>query len=91
LSCLGPGDIRDYQHGGREVQFFAGVKMGFRHDRYGVFAKLRPGLATFNNTVNDIRAQPPASALWTILLLMPEAFWSSIPLGTLWPNSMSAR
>lgn len=63
ILVLPGGDTANYQDGGTEAQFFAGIKIGIRRDRYGVFAKLRPGLATFNNTYNDARVYPPPSAI----------------------------
>lgn len=45
IARLGGGDART----GSLTQLFGGVKVGGRAERFGLFAKLRPGLARFGN------------------------------------------
>jgi len=39
----------NFQDGGQEFAVFAGVKSGIRRDRFGLFAKLRPGAVRFEH------------------------------------------
>ncbi|HMF55995.1 MAG TPA: hypothetical protein VK619_06525 [Pyrinomonadaceae bacterium] len=41
-------------NGGRAAAVFAGVKIGKRYDRWGIFAKVRPGVVTFTQGRVDI-------------------------------------
>ena len=42
-----PQDADDVLKGGRKMQALVGVKAGYRNDRFGVFAKARPGVVRF--------------------------------------------
>ena len=42
-----PDDNDDFVEGGRKTQVLGGIKAGFRKDRYGLFAKARPGFVAF--------------------------------------------
>ena len=42
---------RDYTTGGAAQQMQAGVKVGKRWQRFGLFAKARPGLVSFSETI----------------------------------------
>ncbi len=47
-----------FQEGGTIAQAFFGAKMGIANSRYGVFAKLRPGLMRFSYSITDFRLPP---------------------------------
>jgi hypothetical protein len=40
--------------GGTSLDAFSGVKAGFRHDKFGVFGKVRPGAVVFSRTEDSI-------------------------------------
>jgi hypothetical protein len=42
--------IVDFQQGGRMFQALAGIRGGIRRERFGVFAKFRPGIQLYTNT-----------------------------------------
>ena len=44
----GKGRFRAFRSGGRAVEGLAGVKIGRRFKRFGIFAKARPGLISFS-------------------------------------------
>lgn len=48
-----------FQDGGGQLQFFSGVKLGLQHPRYGVYAKVRPGLIAFKNAYQNLASVPP--------------------------------
>ena len=47
------------QDGGRMLQAVGGVRIGERRGRFGVFAKVRPGILTFTSTEQRITGFPP--------------------------------
>jgi hypothetical protein len=51
------GASTDYTTGGASQQAQFGVKVGKRWNRFGVFAKARPGFISFGNTFNPISVQ----------------------------------
>ena len=61
-----PQDADDVLKGGRKMQALLGVKAGYRNDRFGVFAKARPGFVRFGE------GQQPAGTA-CILIFPPPA------------------
>ena|SRR2546422_2581619 len=59
-------DADDVLKGGRKMQALLGVKAGYRNDRFGVFAKARPGFVRFGE------GQQPAGTA-CILIFPPPA------------------
>jgi hypothetical protein len=49
------------QDGGRIFQGFFGIKGGIRRDRFGLFAKLRPGFQNFSRTLTGFQPAAPGS------------------------------
>lgn len=47
-----PADNDDFVEGGRKTQVLGGIKAGVRKDRYGLFAKARPGFVSFGALLN---------------------------------------
>jgi len=56
-----PGSGADNLQGGRITQGLFGVKLGFRRDRWGVFAKARPGFVSFGRAITGVVQGPPPS------------------------------
>ncbi|HEX8146636.1 MAG TPA: outer membrane beta-barrel protein [Pyrinomonadaceae bacterium] len=55
---LSPSDIRsDYTTGGASQQLQFGAKVGKRWRRFGIFAKARPGLVSFGDTLTPVQVQ----------------------------------
>jgi hypothetical protein len=61
-----PQDADDVLKGGQKTQALVGVKAGYRNDRFGVFAKARPGFVRFGE------GQQPAGTA-CILIFPPPA------------------
>lgn len=51
----GPND------GGRILQGFFGTKTGFQGQRFGFFAKVRPGFTSYSNTLTGVTMSSPMS------------------------------
>jgi hypothetical protein len=77
--------------GGRAVEGLFGPKIGFRTDSVGIFAKVRPGVISFSNTVQGIIVNPtlpfsfsiqtgrltePALDLGTVIEFYPARHWA---------------
>ena len=45
-------------NGGRILEGLVGAKAGLRHERFGIFGKVRPGIISFSNTVRQINVTP---------------------------------
>ena len=58
------GDTPNFQDGGAESEFFAGVRAGLQRQRYGIFAKYRAGAVSFASTVNQDVSNPPSVRTW---------------------------
>lgn len=58
------GDAPNYQDGGTETELLAGVRVGLIRTRYGIFAKYRPGSASFSSTINQNVIVPPHVRSW---------------------------
>jgi hypothetical protein len=58
------GDAPNYQDGGAETELLAGVRVGLKRDRYGIFAKYRAGSASFSSTINENVIAPPHVRSW---------------------------
>jgi hypothetical protein len=52
------GDTPNYQDGGAETEALLGVKVGIHRPHYGIFATVRPGVASFTRTYNDETIYP---------------------------------
>jgi hypothetical protein len=48
--------------GGRIFQGFFGIRSGIRRDRFGLFAKVRPGLQTYSRTFTGFQSAPGSPA-----------------------------
>ncbi|HEX6184657.1 MAG TPA: outer membrane beta-barrel protein [Pyrinomonadaceae bacterium] len=51
------GTQTDYTTGGAAQQVQAGVKVGKRWQRFGIFAKARPGLVSFGDTLTPVQVE----------------------------------
>jgi len=67
------GDLAHYQDGGTETEAFLGAKLGFHRPRYGIFATVRPGVASFARTYNNEISYPPPYARSTDFALASGA------------------
>lgn len=47
------GDTPSVQDGGSQLQFFSGAKFGIQRERYGVYAKFRPGLISISHVASS--------------------------------------
>jgi hypothetical protein len=54
--------------GGRAVQALAGVKIGKRYQRFGIFAKARPGLISFSRGKTELTPTNPVDPFSQILV-----------------------
>src|SRR5438270_2382096 len=76
--------------GGRAVEGLFGPKIGLRTDSVGIFAKVRPGVISFSNTIQGITLNPtlpfpisiqtrrltePALDLGTVIEFYPARHW----------------
>ena len=76
--------------GGRAIEGLFGPKIGLRTDNFGIFAKVRPGVISFSNTVQGIIVNPtlpfsfsiqtgrltePALDLGTVIEFYPAKHW----------------
>jgi hypothetical protein len=61
IILLGGGDSPTFQDGGGQLQFFSGVKFGLQRERYGIYGKIRPGLVSFNNALQNRAPNPPGT------------------------------
>lgn len=52
-----------FRNGGRAIQGLAGVKMGKRYERFGIFAKARPGLISFGRGKTELIPTNPTDPL----------------------------
>src|SRR5947209_10954554 len=77
--------------GGRAVEGLFGPKIGLRTDSVGIFAKVRPGVISFSNTIQGITLNPtlpfpisiqtgrltePALDLGTVIEFYPARHWA---------------
>ena len=77
--------------GGRAVEGLFGPKIGLRTDSVGIFAKVRPGIISFSNTIQGITINPtvpfsislqtgrltePALDLGTVVEFYPSRHWA---------------
>jgi hypothetical protein len=77
--------------GGRAVEGLFGTKIGLRTDNVGIFAKVRPGVISFSNTIQGITLDPalpfpisiqtgrltePALDLGTVIEFYPARHWA---------------
>jgi len=77
--------------GGRAVEGLFGPKIGLRTDNVGIFAKVRPGVISFSNTIQGITINPtapfsislqtgrltePALDLGTVIEFYPARHWA---------------
>lgn len=77
--------------GGRAVEGLFGPKIGLRKDSVGIFAKVRPGVISFSNTIQGITLNPtlpfpisiqtgrltePALDLGTVIEFYPARHWA---------------
>jgi hypothetical protein len=77
--------------GGRAVEGLFGPKIGLRTDSVGIFAKVRPGVISFSNTIQGITITPtfpttisiqtgrltePALDLGTVIEFYPARHWA---------------
>jgi hypothetical protein len=80
-----------FSSGGRAVEGLFGPKMGLRTENVGIFAKVRPGVISFSNTVQGITVDPtlpfsfslqtgrlsaPALDLGTVVEFYPARHWA---------------
>ncbi len=77
--------------GGRAIEGLFGPKLGLRTENVGIFAKVRPGVISFSNTVQGITINPtvpfsssiqtgrltePALDLGTVIEFYPSRHWA---------------
>src|SRR6476646_900872 len=77
--------------GGRAVEGLFGPKLGLRTEKVGIFAKVRPGVISFSNTIQGITVNPtlpfpisiqtgrltePALDLGTVVEFYPARHWA---------------
>jgi hypothetical protein len=77
--------------GGRAVEGLFGPKLGLRTEKVGIFAKVRPGVISFSNTIQGITINPtvpfsfsvqtgrltePALDLGTVVEFYPDRHWA---------------
>jgi hypothetical protein len=77
--------------GGRSIEGLFGPKIGLRTDSVGIFAKVRPGVISFSNTIQGITINPtfpspisiqtgrltkPALDLGTVVEFYPARHWA---------------
>ena len=77
--------------GGRAVEGLFGPKIGLRTENVGIFAKVRPGVISFSNTIQGITINPtppfsfsiqtgrltePALDLGTVIEVYPSKHWA---------------
>lgn len=77
--------------GGRAIEGLFGPKIGLRTENFGIFAKVRPGVISFSNTVQGIIVNPtlpfsfsiqtgrltePALDLGTVIEFYPAKHWA---------------
>lgn len=48
-------NVIEFQEGGRILQGLVGLRAGIRRERFGVFAKLRPGFQSYGRTIGDLQ------------------------------------
>ena len=76
-----PGDIIEvFEPGGRKLQIVGGPKVGFRKQKFGVFAKARPGVIGMDRYDVVVAAGPPKNPFILSQTRSP-AYFFNIDLG----------